>query len=279
MSAFSCSVCFEDFNSDLRKPILLECGHTFCSHCLATMHATFCPICRTKIKKTSKFINKQLLLSNETGCIGCLGEFVDKQMNLLECGHSCCRDCTNSKDLCAVCATRVKIKMNNNYCVEVVVYSAVDTRKYAVSHLVELINDCYSMEIKIKKNVIQYNANIKSNVMHSINVYKNDIDKFKLYSCGSVQIACYEWMSTFVDKFFNYVMYKMSEAANPLLACYSTAELCCTLLDLCKKIANAQHVNLPYFAFYGLDTYFSYSMYFMQVLILVAIIIPMFTLR
>lgn len=57
-----CKVCFELFNEDTRKPININCGHTFCSKCLDTltrMNKRECPMCKTRI--TSKLSNFALI--------------------------------------------------------------------------------------------------------------------------------------------------------------------------------------------------------------------------
>uniref|UniRef100_A0A8D0B3Z3 E3 ubiquitin-protein ligase RNF182 n=1 Tax=Salvator merianae TaxID=96440 RepID=A0A8D0B3Z3_SALMN len=52
-----CQICYSPFEAERRPPRLLECGHTFCLHCLSRMHQTqpsggsnsallVCPLCR-----------------------------------------------------------------------------------------------------------------------------------------------------------------------------------------------------------------------------------------
>jgi hypothetical protein len=48
-----CNICFEKFDRQLRKPININCGHTFCAHCLNNLKARnnhSCPSCRQEIK-------------------------------------------------------------------------------------------------------------------------------------------------------------------------------------------------------------------------------------
>ena len=50
----SCSICMEQFDSDIHVPKILPCQHTFCLNCLSAMSTYLvtivCPVCRTKIK-------------------------------------------------------------------------------------------------------------------------------------------------------------------------------------------------------------------------------------
>ena len=62
-----CKICFELYDNNLRKPISISCGHTFCSSCLDTlrnMGNNQCSICKTRI--TSKISNFALLDVLET---------------------------------------------------------------------------------------------------------------------------------------------------------------------------------------------------------------------
>ena len=34
MNMFECTICFEDYNSSHKKPLVLRCGHTFCKYCV-----------------------------------------------------------------------------------------------------------------------------------------------------------------------------------------------------------------------------------------------------
>ncbi|XP_064018546.1 E3 ubiquitin-protein ligase TRIM7-like [Pogoniulus pusillus] len=58
----SCSVCLELFS----EPVLTECGHSFCRHCLATLleasttGAAACPLCRTPLGPSSLRPNRVL---------------------------------------------------------------------------------------------------------------------------------------------------------------------------------------------------------------------------
>ena len=42
----SCAVCWRDFSSAIR-PVLLPCGHTYCTECSASLRS--CPLCRKKV--------------------------------------------------------------------------------------------------------------------------------------------------------------------------------------------------------------------------------------
>lgn len=48
-----CSICLENFDRELKLPILLECGHTFCKSCLDTtlLGHSFCPIDNSPLSK------------------------------------------------------------------------------------------------------------------------------------------------------------------------------------------------------------------------------------
>jgi hypothetical protein len=54
MESFSsCSVCYEEFNTDICKPLMLDrCGHSFCKKCIFNFIDMSCPKCRTRFKKT-----------------------------------------------------------------------------------------------------------------------------------------------------------------------------------------------------------------------------------
>ena len=49
-SAFNCNICFLIYN-ETRKPIMLLCGHSFCSICIEALHPhdNLCPSCRKVI--------------------------------------------------------------------------------------------------------------------------------------------------------------------------------------------------------------------------------------
>ena len=51
----SCTICMEEFDSNIHVPKLLPCQHTFCNSCLTNMDEAFieelyitCPVCRSK---------------------------------------------------------------------------------------------------------------------------------------------------------------------------------------------------------------------------------------
>ena len=48
-----CSICQEEFDILNKKPISLNCGHTFCPSCLINLKKSLmefiCPICRVEI--------------------------------------------------------------------------------------------------------------------------------------------------------------------------------------------------------------------------------------
>jgi hypothetical protein len=58
-SAFNskeCSICFEGYNCEKRKPLVINCGHTFCEICLKQIiekDRASCPICKFKINRVS----------------------------------------------------------------------------------------------------------------------------------------------------------------------------------------------------------------------------------
>jgi hypothetical protein len=58
-----CPICFESFNSDKRKPMMLPCNHTFCEPCLLKCDKKICSICRNEW--VSKQVNFTLLESLE----------------------------------------------------------------------------------------------------------------------------------------------------------------------------------------------------------------------
>jgi WD40 repeat protein len=78
----NCDVCLNIFNTDMKKPILINCGHTFCYTCVNMVNS--CPICRKKIsqqtvnfkildfesnlKKEYFLYRKQILLNFDKTC-------------------------------------------------------------------------------------------------------------------------------------------------------------------------------------------------------------------
>ena len=36
-SVLECKICFEEFNTKVKEPLVLKCGHTFCSQCIKTI--------------------------------------------------------------------------------------------------------------------------------------------------------------------------------------------------------------------------------------------------
>lgn len=54
MESIVCPVCYEDFNTESNKPLILDkCGHSLCKKCISNLQETMtCPNCRIKFKKT-----------------------------------------------------------------------------------------------------------------------------------------------------------------------------------------------------------------------------------
>lgn len=65
-----CPVCFNKYNSQDNKPILLDCGDTMCLKCInyykeALLKESFeCPNCCTKNAKSTNIMNKAVPLNN-----------------------------------------------------------------------------------------------------------------------------------------------------------------------------------------------------------------------
>jgi hypothetical protein len=52
-----CSICLERFDQDSKKPMVLECGHTFCIHCVYEIYKKSkieCPIDRSALLQPLK---------------------------------------------------------------------------------------------------------------------------------------------------------------------------------------------------------------------------------
>ena len=49
-----CPVCHERYNSGLRMPMVLTCGHSLCERCAKLIRDTRCPICREGFARYSK---------------------------------------------------------------------------------------------------------------------------------------------------------------------------------------------------------------------------------
>ena len=81
-SELCCSICEENYDSSTREPLMLPCGHTFCSVCLKSLLSTstlFCPEDRSQISITSlselpknfsllRMLNKNLSRSESNLC-------------------------------------------------------------------------------------------------------------------------------------------------------------------------------------------------------------------
>lgn len=58
-----CSVCFEEYNQEVRVPLMLSCGHTFCSGCLLQIPTPMkCPHCRVEEKRALSELPKNILV-------------------------------------------------------------------------------------------------------------------------------------------------------------------------------------------------------------------------
>jgi hypothetical protein len=47
-----CKICFEKYDQQLRKPVSINCGHSFCKTCLSSLKVSnsyACPTCRQSI--------------------------------------------------------------------------------------------------------------------------------------------------------------------------------------------------------------------------------------
>eukprot|EP00878_Enallax_costatus_P047767 GHUV01058930.1.p1 GENE.GHUV01058930.1~~GHUV01058930.1.p1 ORF type:complete len:169 (+),score=35.46 GHUV01058930.1:62-508(+) len=64
--AFECGICTAMFNAAQRQPLILECGHTFCRHCI--LHSLgpqkWCPYCRQPITKHVDDLPRNYALEN-----------------------------------------------------------------------------------------------------------------------------------------------------------------------------------------------------------------------
>ncbi len=40
-----CKICQNSFNTEIKKPIIILCGHTFCKLCISKTENSKCPIC------------------------------------------------------------------------------------------------------------------------------------------------------------------------------------------------------------------------------------------
>ncbi|KAL7632148.1 UNVERIFIED_CONTAM: hypothetical protein RMT77_017535 [Armadillidium vulgare] len=59
----ACEICFHDYNNSEHTPLVLGCGHTFCSPCIKTFKNPNCPKCRTGFKRKTTFPVNYLILS------------------------------------------------------------------------------------------------------------------------------------------------------------------------------------------------------------------------
>ena len=64
----SCAVCLEYFNDHKRAPLLLVCGHTFCSDCIKSMHSSKskirCPNCNKEDSRAPKDLPKNHMVTD-----------------------------------------------------------------------------------------------------------------------------------------------------------------------------------------------------------------------
>ena len=69
MASTNCPICFNDYDYDNYIPNVVQCGHTFCHHCIddwmRSNHNT-CPNCRVKIISVSRNIELINLLGSLT---------------------------------------------------------------------------------------------------------------------------------------------------------------------------------------------------------------------
>jgi hypothetical protein len=78
-----CSICFDPFDYDARKPLTLdECGHCYCQHCINNFTEKKCPECRKLFNKA--ITNYGLLnhLSNQTQEVSEFKQAISNFMNL-----------------------------------------------------------------------------------------------------------------------------------------------------------------------------------------------------
>jgi len=56
---FECQICFEEYNNDDKKPMVLDCGHTICNSCLMSILSTNqvrlrkCPFDNKELKRNA----------------------------------------------------------------------------------------------------------------------------------------------------------------------------------------------------------------------------------
>lgn len=44
-----CKICKLSFNTEYKKPTMIQCGHTFCKICISKAETNKCPICKTTV--------------------------------------------------------------------------------------------------------------------------------------------------------------------------------------------------------------------------------------
>ena len=52
-STMECHICYNLFDTEDRRPLNLECSHTFCKGCISQGRLRTCPTCRYPIKKAA----------------------------------------------------------------------------------------------------------------------------------------------------------------------------------------------------------------------------------
>jgi hypothetical protein len=74
-----CKICKLCFNSDYKKPTIIECGHTFCKICISKAESNKCPICKTGVDLnniiTNYIVEEMIQALRETRNSGGINKF------------------------------------------------------------------------------------------------------------------------------------------------------------------------------------------------------------
>ena len=187
----TCGICFELF-SDSRIPLILVCGHTFCSACLSSIITQrgkiICPCDRSSDSRSLQNINKNISLIN-------LVDYFHNKNKRPKCKFHISKSiqfiCTNCKEeFCSRCL----ISHNFHRWIDIKNYN--DVQEYINNKILEINN--YQEEIKkileyyhkSNSSLYMFELNACLKIKEKISEFKKQIEYLEQESLQKIQLAC-----------------------------------------------------------------------------------------